>query len=211
MSLNEYGIKIFTTLGDEHNKMCLEQLDKALSGHYYDVAELLVSLYMTNSENTYDLLYDSSDSRIYKNDISRIYEWDSKTKLWKHYNKTNTDARSNFPNKKCLKYFIPLLDEMRKTIRDTVDKSFNLSFKDNGLFHINNITKLMLKCRCVSFKSRIWNEIKSIICEKFIKDSDNMLDELPLIDGTLYNISTGVRRMRTPNDFYTYSVNLPID
>lgn len=97
-------------------------------------------------------------------------------------------------------------EEERRILSNQVRESHDDVFKSNSEITIKRITQLIGKLKTVAFKASLWTECREIISRNFLAKCDRVSNELPLNDGTLYNIFTGESRIRTVNDYYTFCV-----
>lgn len=188
--------------GPKYTEICGQKIEKSLSSYHDDVADAILYLYGKSLDTIYNNIY----TIIYEPKVARIYEWNYETKLWERYDEKKDNNHEISPKEEYFIGFITILEEIRRIIGKKVHESIDDAFRYNGECLIKKITILIGKCKTVQYKNNVWKSIIAIISKDFIRNSNNVSRELPLNDGTLYNIVTGERRIRTPDDYYTYLV-----
>lgn len=204
MSISPFDIALLTKLGPEYDKKCTMAIKVSLSGLDYDIAYAMLwtntkSSDMINNDR-FGLIYDSTKSkRINK---SRLYEWNYETKLWEPYDNPECILKIKY-----FDVFNGLLKSLRMLLSRKIHESKDDSIRECGESDMRSVTKVIRKCSMIGSMNTIWKCIKEIVSMNFSDRCNNASKQLPLNDGTLYNIENKERRMRTPNDLYTYTVN----
>lgn len=197
MSLSRYGIRIDTSLGPKYEQICSKKIEEALSATHYDVANAILWLYAKSPDtidgNSYNLIYDPKAPK-----IARIYKWNYETKLWEPYEDNGTTS----PKVKFFDSFIRILENIKNCLYIKA-RDLDYSEKDVIFGITRKINILIGKCKTVGYKNTVWKEIIDDISKQFIIRCNDVSKQIPLEDGTLYDIASG---MRTPADYYTYSV-----
>lgn len=164
--------------------------DKALTLNHRDVAGLALDTCFKIKEG-YSILFNTNDQK--------VYSWNEKELLWTCVKEEYHLRRSCFDNivNKCSEIMLNLISEANILEGDA---------KNELLLKIDRITRLISRLGTVSFKSSVWKELNEQVSTK----SMNAVYELPLNDGSMFNIFTHERRTRTLNDHYTYTLNASI-
>jgi P4 family phage/plasmid primase-like protien len=187
-----------------HRDQGMILLEKALSGYHTDIANAILfycfkPIEIMDIPDCYSIIYDT--------DTSEIYLWNLEQLLWKPHDHL---IQGSHPKIRAFDDIIGRYTDIRSLFIKQIKESDNDSFKNESDLKIKKITSLIGKLKTRQYKESVWKEVLEQVEIKFSTYCDKVSANLPLNNGTLFNIFTYESRLRTPKDFYTFTINAHI-
>lgn len=193
-----------------HDEMSQKFLDDAITGGQLDMAKaILFCLFkppeLMDTNNRYTIIYDPDDHK--------TYHWNNKTLLWQEPDKSKQEndlSIISFDN------IIWRYNRMCDILVNQIKESDNVLMVEtanvnaNANAKIRDIRKLLEKLQFRSNRVSIWKDVLDRAVLSFSTCRDKVSAELPLNDGTLFNIFTHEIRRRNIMDLYTFTLEAHI-
>ena len=171
------------------NPKTLSKIQDCISGEHSHLAELFMEIYGSNisikDQKTMD-----------------FYHWNEKSLLWE------IEPANVFPrllNNILSPHILESANECYMKISETEDKVEKKMYEER----FKAFQKLMKNLTSTPFLNNVSKYYSSFpIDVNFEKNTNNVISELPIQDGYLFDLSTCTQRKRTKNDFYTFELDV---